>query len=265
MATTAVKTRIIVTRPDGQADELISAIELLARQSPLAAEIAHQPLINIVPVADDPQSAQLRQRMMNIDHYQAVIAISKNAAEIGLQWLDKYWPQPPVYVDWYGVGPTTADVLKTELEPVLMPAERFDSEGVLALDKLQQIEGQKILIWRGVGGRETLANVLRQRGAQVDYAELYERREVTYQGEDWDQLLDSHNLSEQPLLLLSSGQALDIVEQQVPDLAHKVGAILVPSERVAEKASDKGYKQVLVAASARDQDVLNQLRNWFSR
>lgn len=95
-----------------------------------------------------------------------------------------------------------------------------------------------------------------RRGATVDYAELYERREIPYSSAQWHKLLDNDTL-----LLLSSGQALDIVEHQVPDLAQRVGAIQVPSQRVAERAAQQGYQQVLVAASARDQDVLAQLQN----
>lgn len=248
--------RIIVTRPEGQQQALMAAIAADFPQF----EAVHQPLIEIVPIADDKQASLLRQRMLNIDHYQAVIAISKNAAQSGLQWLDTYWPQPPEAIRWYAVGPTTADELKTELHPVQIPEQHYDSEGLLQLASLQQVQDEKILIWRGLGGRETLANVLRQRGAQVDYAELYERRQIPYSSQQWQTLL------QQPaLLLLSSGQGLDIIEQQVDNLAAQVTAILVPSERVAEKARAKGYPQVLVATSARDQDVLAQLRDWVSR
>ncbi|UTW48242.1 uroporphyrinogen-III synthase [Bacterioplanoides sp. SCSIO 12839] len=245
--------RIIVTRPEGQQQSLMAAI---AADFP-DAELFHQPLIEIVTIEDDNNAVLLRQRMLNIDHYQAVIAISKNAAQTGLQWLDKYWPQPPEEIRWYAVGPTTADELSGELHPVYMPEQRFDSEGVLELASLQQVQDEKILIWRGEGGRETLANVLRQRGAQVDYAELYERRQIEYSTKQWQAVLQPPSL-----LLLSSGQGLDIIEQQVDNLADQVSAILVPSERVAEKARKKGYQQVLVAASARDQDVLTQLRDW---
>ena len=248
--------RVIVTRPHGQHQSLMQAIAGLWPQ----AEVVHQPLIRIKAIADTPAAAQLRQRMLNIDHYQAVIAISKNAAESGLRWLDQYWPQPSVDIRWYGVGPTTADALSQELQPVEMPPQRFDSEGLLQLPSLQQVAGEKILIWRGIGGRETLAEVLRQRGAQVDYAELYQRQQIDYTAQQWQSLLDNDTL-----LLLSSGQALDIVQQQVPDLAQRVGAVLLPSERVAAQAAQQGFSQVLVAASARDQDVLAQLRNWTSR
>lgn len=244
--------RIIVTRPDGQADDLLAAIRAFDSQP----EVVHQPLINIVPFADDQSQAQLRQRMLNIDHYYAVVVVSKNAAEHGLAWLDKYWPQPPLDIHWITVGPATAEALAGEVEPLYMPADRYDSEGMLALPPLAEVAGEKVLIWRGNGGRETLAAELRRRGATVDYAELYERREIPYSSAQWHKLLDNDTL-----LLLSSGQALDIVEQQVPDLAQRVGAIQVPSQRVAERAAQQGYQQVLVAASARDQDVLAQLQN----
>lgn len=196
---------------------------------------------------------------MDIDRYDAVIAISRNAAECGVTWLDDYWPQYPVGIRWYGVGPTTVEVLHNGGIHPEMPAQRFDSEGVLALASLQQIQNEKILIWRGVGGRETLASVLRERGAQVDYAELYERRQIDWPEADWD-----NTLERKPLLVLSSGQALDIAEQQVNDLKNRITALLVPSERVATYAREQGYRDVIVAASARNEDTLHSLRAWLA-
>ncbi|WP_276783514.1 uroporphyrinogen-III synthase [Thalassolituus oleivorans] len=248
---------VVVTRPRDQADELITAI------AAMGIEVRHQPLIDIVPFADDSSGAsqRLRSQFLDIDHYDAVIAISQNAAECGLDWLDRYWPQCPVGIAWYAVGPTTADALRNSGMTVSMPETRFDSEGLLAVAGLQEnaIRGRKILIWRGVGGRETLAEVLRARGAVVEYAELYERTQVPYSQAQWHEVLE-----EKPLLLLSSGQALDIAEQQVTDLAQQVAGILVPSERVAERANSAGYACVLVAASARNEDTLASLRAWYS-
>ena len=140
-----------------------------------------------------------------------------------------------------------------------MPESRFDSEGVLELSSLQNIEQEKILIWRGVGGRETLASVLRQRDAHVDYAELYERRQIDWSQTDWDSTLTGS-----PLLILSSGQALDIAEQQVSNLKDRITALLVPSERVATYAREQGYRDVIVAASARNEDTLHSLRAWLA-
>jgi len=248
---------LVVTRPSDQASELLSSLSVLDN------DVRHHPLIDIRGFRDDgtPESSAVKQRILDIDGYHSVIAISQNAAEAGLAWLDDYWPQHPVGITWYAVGPTTAEVLRGAGLPVEMPAERFDSEGVLALDGLQAavIEGEKILIWRGVGGRETLASVLRQRGARVDYAELYERRQIDYSGADWDAALEDG-----PLLLLSSGQALDIAMEQVADLPQRVAGILVPSTRVADQARARGFREVLVAASARNEDTLHSLRAWLA-
>lgn len=242
-------TCVVVTRPADQADDLVATLQQQGY------DVRRHPLIDIVALDDDRQAVAsgLRQRFLDIDQYRAVIAISANAASTGLNWLDRYWPQPPVGIDWYAVGPSTADVMRAEGLDVLMPSERFDSEGVLALPGLQadEIAGEKILIWRGVGGRETLASVLRERGAEVDYAELYERRQIDWSATDW-----ANTLADDPVLLLSSSQALDIVEQQVPNLAQRITTLVLPSERIADIVRQRGYQRVLVAASARDEDML---------
>ena len=105
---------IVVTRPSGQADELLAQI------SELSNEVRHHPLIDIHSFDDDGSIAAnaARRKILDIDRYDAVIAISRNAAECGLTWLDDYWPQYPVGIRWYGVGPTTVEAMRAGgLEP----------------------------------------------------------------------------------------------------------------------------------------------------
>ena len=74
------------------------------------------------------------------------------------------------------IGPTTAAELERHgASRVLTPHARYDSESLLALPEMQAVGGQKILIFRGVGGRELLADELRARGADVRFAECYRR------------------------------------------------------------------------------------------
>ncbi len=248
---------VIVTRPEGQADELINSIKALGLQ------VMHQPLMHIRPFADDqsPEAIAVRQRILATDEYYGVIAISQNAAECGLNWMDSYWPQMPVGLSWFAVGPSTAAPLQAAGLEVLSPVSRYDSEGLLERPELQaeQVCDEKILIWRGVGGRETLASVLRERGARVDYAELYVREPVQSTTQQWQALLQ-----EKPLLLLSSGQALDLALDRVADLTERVHGILVPGERAAGIARERGFEKVLVAASARNEDTLHTLREWIA-
>lgn len=247
---------LVVTRPLDQQQELMESLQQQGYQA------VHRPLMAITAIADDqlPIAIQARQCLLDLDQYDGIIAISRNASEMALDWIDRYWPQAPVQMSWFAVGPTTAEPLRQAGFNVTMPQSRYDSEGLLACQQLshERVNGQRWLIFRGIGGRETLANTLRQRGARIDYAELYQRQPVSYNPQDWQAILQ-----QKPMVLLSSGQALDLLEQQVPDLMTQVSGILVPSARVAAKAKQRGYPQVLVADSARNSDTLSCLNSFY--
>src|SRR5690606_28704238 len=140
---------VIVTRPAEQAGALLQALQ----QRGYATR--HLPLMDIVPLADDDAAATsgLRARLMNLDESRAVIVISVNAATIGLDSLHRYGPQPPLGSGGYAGGRSTAEVLQRAGLTVHCPAERFDSEGILALPGWQPelIAGQKVLLRRGIG------------------------------------------------------------------------------------------------------------------
>ncbi|MFY9178928.1 MAG: uroporphyrinogen-III synthase [Venatoribacter sp.] len=238
---------VIVTRPSKQAQPITEELR------GLGYSVHNLPLMNIVPVPDNAEHALLRQQIQNLNEYQAVVVVSINAAEIGLHWLDQYWPQAPVGIDWIAVGPSTQEILENAGLQVHCPAESYDSEGMLELACLSEskIKDKKVLLWRGIGGRETLASTLRQRGAKVEYAELYQRLEIQYSHEEWQKAL-----ADKPYLMLSSTQALDIVCAQQPSLPEQITGLIVPAERTAKMAKERGFKQVLIAKSARDEDML---------
>ncbi len=53
--------------------------------------------------------------------------------------------------------------------------EVSDSEHLLRLPALQNVEQQQVLILRGNGGRELIKDALVRRGAKVHYSETYKR------------------------------------------------------------------------------------------
>ncbi len=241
---------VLVTRPASQAEEICPALEALG------CEVIRQPLLKIEAVTE---TQKIKSQFMDIDLFDAVIAISRNAAEMGLSTMDQYWPQWPVEIDWIAIGPVTAEVMRTQGLDTKMPVSQFDSEGALAMPELQNVAGKKILIWRGVGGRETLASTLRERGAEVIYAELYQRLIPEYNEGEWQQAL-----ALKPLLLVSSGQGLEAIAAQQPKISEKVRGIIAPSSRVAELAKSLGFSKIQIAASAQDIDMLSAVKEWIA-
>lgn len=239
---------ILLTRPNGQEVKLKEALQSHG------FEVSHLPLIDIQPL---PESSQIKQRLLNIDHYQGVIAISANAARLGCEWMDTYWPQWPIGIEWFAIGTATADRFAQAGIHAHVPPQHMDSEGLLAHPKLAPhvVQGNRYLIWRGVGGRETLASVLLSRGANVDYAELYRREEHRYSQQQWHDAL-----ARKPVLVVSSGQALAWMRQHVPDLSSRVHALVLPSQRVADTLNaqtENAFTRVWVAKSARDNDMID--------
>jgi uroporphyrinogen-III synthase len=242
---------VLVTRPASQAEEICPLLEALG------CNVIRQPLLEIAAVAETPT---IKSQFMNIDLFDVVIAISRNAAEMGLMYLDQYWPQWPVEIDWVAIGPVTAEVMTAQGLEVKMPAGQFDSEGALQMPELTDVADKKILIWRGVGGRETLASTLRERGAEVVYAELYQRLVPEYDEQQWQQTLALN-----PLLLVSSGQGLEAIAAQQPRIAERVRGIIAPSLRVAELAESLGFSKIQIAASAQDVDMLAAVEHWIEK
>lgn len=236
---------VLVTRPAGRADALLAAIRAAG------GEPRHVPLLAVVPLdpaEDAAVCAQTRRRVMDLDRYRRVIAISVNAVHYGVDWIAQYWPQLPVGIDWYGIGAATVAAL-TERDIAARSAADNSTEGLLALPELQHPEGERILILRGVGGRETLAQTLAARGARVDYAECYRRRQPQ---------LDSARRAAlwQPpadVVLVNSGETLVNLWHYLPEPGRRLYCarpLLVPSARVAAQARALGFARVLVAADA---------------
>ena len=244
--------KILVTRPADQADRLLHAIVRAGGQA------ASFPLIEIVPVNDPTRLAELKHLIQDLDQYQLLIFISSNAARYGLQWIDQYWPQFPVGLEVVAVGPATAAALSSLPCEVQTSAAGMLSEDLLQLPVLRAVAGKKVALFRGVGGRELLAETLRGRGAQVDYIETYQRIGVATPGTALLGLIRSAAIN---LLTVTSGQILDSLCQLVDIRETGIAQIplLVPSERLREKALATGFKRVYSSAGATDEAIVAAL------
>ena len=100
------------------------------------------------------------------------MVVSKPAARLGLERLDRYWPQPPSNQQWFSVGAATGGILADYGLPVAWPTSGDDSEALLALPQLAaalDVPNRRVLILRGEDGRDFFAERLREQGVTVDF------------------------------------------------------------------------------------------------
>lgn len=217
------------------------------------------PLLAIEAV---PLEGVTRQRLLDLDRYDLVFFVSSNAARLGLAAIESFWPQYPIGLQNFAVGPGTAAVLQVRGLDVAFPTERMTSEAMLALPALQDIAGKRALIVRGVGGREILAEGLEARGARVDYAELYRRLKPDY---DPDQLRRLHAECSPDRVVLSSGEAIEHLHALFAPLDLWLRLPLaVSSPRLAEQARALGATDVAILAGATDAAIIDGLLDLFT-
>ena len=154
---------VLITRPAGQ------AAGLQARIGELGGVPVLFPTLAILPPADPDR---LARQLADLAACDLAIFVSPTAVQEGLARLAAW----PPCLRAAGVGPGTAAALHSAGIPeVLVATSGADSEHLLALAELADMAGRRVMIFRGAGGRELLAETLAARGARVEYAECYRR------------------------------------------------------------------------------------------
>jgi uroporphyrinogen-III synthase len=249
---------IVVTRPREQADNLVKGI------SALGGAAFRFPLLVIQPLSN---TAPLMETAIRLADFHCVIFVSINAARLALPILLPRWPST---LPAAAVGASTARALTTAgISRVLMPATRFDSEGLLALPAFSasQLAGKHVLLCKGEGGRELLADTLRTRGATITTLPLYRRLAP---GEGLDAFAAGLAAQRFDALTLSSSESVcHLMDCVSADAACRTRLLALPvftsHARVVETASAAGFRAVQKTGEG-DAGLLVTLSayNWYS-
>jgi len=248
---------VLVTRPRHQATEWQTALH------EQGASTQALPVLAIQPVSTAAHLQAIKNVILDLDLYQTAIFVSQNAVNYGCDWIDRYWPQLPVGVQWLAVGKKTAEALGREGFEVRSAEVEMNSEALLKLPSLQEVQGQRVLIFRGRGGRPHIADVLTARGAKVDHCELYERLVP----DEASAQLAAMQWPDKETLVLSvhSGESFNNLCECIPQAESAMYLqlpLLLPGERVAELAEKAGFKHIIVAENATSESMLAALIQW---
>jgi uroporphyrinogen-III synthase len=232
---------VLVTRPAHQAEPLCELLE--AR----GARPIRFPVLAIAPPADVDSA---RQRLARLADYHRVVFISVNAVDQAAALRGGL----PADLCAAVVGRASARALREHgVAAVLQPVAGADSEALLALPELRAVAGRRILIVRGEGGRELLADTLRARGATVDYAEVYRRVCPDVDPEALAALWRTQRID---AVTATSNETLGNLYQLAGPAGRdplRATPLVVASPRAADLAAELGWTApVRVAASAED-------------
>lgn len=228
---------IVVTRPREQVAHVADLIRSAGGRAILFPTLE---------IADTGNRRALNALIDRLDAFDYAVFISPTAVNRAVSMIRSRRQLPPqLRVAAIGKG-SARELRRFEIANVLLPHDRFDSEGLLALSEFVEPRGKSIVIFRGEGGRELLGDTLAARGARVEYAQCYRR--VRPAG-DAQQLLKAWARGEVHAIMVTSAEGLRNLFEMVGTLGRhwlRKTPLFVPHERIAAVARDLGIAGVVV-------------------
>ncbi len=249
--------RVLVTRPVHQIQALCDMLE------ETGARAVCLPLIAIEPI---PVSQQVETQLRQLSQISFAIFISPNAVEYGLEKLRSLGAIPKT-LKLVAIGQASALKIQQILGRTadIYPRDQYNTEALLALDDLQAnyVNHKHIIIFRGCGGRELLSDSLKQRGAIVSYAEVYQRIKPQYEAQ---QLANIWTKQPPDVITLTSNEGLmnlvSLLDGQYWQQVRQTPLVVV-TEKMARNAKKIGFKNtILIANKASNQALLDSVLKW---
>ncbi len=247
---------VLVTRPEDQAGHFIDMINS-----------SNGTAINLptIDIAASPLNDEQKKKLHNLADVNIVIFVSVNAVNYALEALKSLKMTFPENLIVAAVGPSTASALQqNNVQVDIVPESDFSSEGLLATPELDEIAGEKILIFKGQYGRELLSAELEERYADVDSIECYQRV--------------IPNVDIKPIIKSLKAGSIDAVTatsvSSISNLFEMFGnqskllvdvPFVVASRRIAQFCDDYEIKHTTIADNAGDKAMLDALSELANR
>jgi uroporphyrinogen-III synthase len=257
---------IVITRPSGQARQLIELLTKAIEQSGVTKqtfpEILSLPLLTIVPKNEEQLADHIATSLKDAD---LAIFVSPNAIESVMRLLERGWQDFSKKVIPIGVmGGSSRLALQNHgigaeenPTPIFLPQnnQHWDSEGLW--DELQKLKwdwsNKRVIIFKGDGGREWLADTLKKAGASVQTISTYTRVPLDIDSPAWDAI---HEMDfAKSLWLLTSSEAVrylgEVVKDQFTQTLQTANA-LCAHHNIADVAEAIGFGEVFTTQPGDD-------------
>ncbi|WP_201616677.1 uroporphyrinogen-III synthase [Psychrobacter immobilis] len=285
---------VINTRPIERAAPLTQCLQAAG------LSVIEMPMLTLQARATTDKDRQMMRQWLAGD-YQALVIVSPTAAASGLamwQALEVERQKQDSVAEptelsltaietlsyLIAVGDATAAVLNNAQLPVASYQVRQPSiannEGMLAMPEIESLQaGDKLLIWRGLGGRRLLVDTLQARGVHIDSIAWYERimpEDAQSQYEQWLQDFYAQNALQanatvdrvKPIVVISSGTAFEhwasIVEAAVVKVLDEKSLEAIANQSKTDNAALKlsDFAYVVLGERLANMVAQQQLSYW---
>ena len=245
--------KVLITRPEAKAQELALLLDEQGIANARQALFDYQLNASTTDVVSALENADILifVSVAAVEFTHASCPLNKNFSNKSPQTI-------------FAVGNATKRALMAlGITNIISPAAQQEhSEGLLKLSQLGDVSNKKVVIFRGDGGREHIANTLKQRGANVNYIESYQRVWRTLPintAEQWREQQINCIVITSNDILLALYEYLTNATNTTDSYWKTQCRWVVVSERIEKNAIALGLKRVINARSASSKILCNTL------
>lgn len=243
--------RVLVTRPAEQAAPLATMIEAHGGEARIFPSIAIEPMVPELPCA--------------AQSYDWIVFLSAQAVRHSAAFVQAQRARKVA-----AIGHATARALQAASWTVdVVPAAPHTTETLLSTAEFTVAAHERVLIVRGMGGREVLDHALAERGATLESLIVYRRVPATHTAVDREQLEREWREPGFDIVTATSTETLLHLHEQLAPAGRALlqhAPLLVASPRIAHGAQALGLAgECVLAPSADDASLVGTLVHWFAR
>lgn len=251
-----INMNILITRPSPYGEKLVNKL------LDMGIFAYHLPLIYF---STGKNLLLLKKQLNFLSEGDFLFLISQHAISYAHNQLIDVGVSWPTKLIYYSIGKTTSIKMRNLSGiSVKYPKDQETSEGLLKLPELINIDaGRRALILKGNNGRDFLEDTLQKRGVYVTCCECYNRHFLQYSGIEQCHYMLFLKIR---IVVITSESMLMHLYYLIPKY-YRISwliqcRLIVVSPRLATRAKQLGWEDIIVAWSANNETLIQVLMKY---
>lgn len=213
-----------------------------------------------IEIVEKPLNQSAQQRLADAE---VLIFVSQYAVKHSFSGMSPTVFEQTSHKILVAIGLRTAEALQQyNLTATIIAPPPFNSEALLQDETFLNLPFQRVAIICGVGGRMLLHTSLRQLGKQVQRIECYQRDKANLSAQVMVEFITEQAIGG---IILSSNTVAEAVTKHVSMTEQQCFTlpVFVFSRRIAKRAKQLGFREIIVAEQADKESLYRSIINWW--